>query len=157
MDTLPPSFGDLNDVERLLSAMQPSTAGLDADSMLFAAGRDSVRPGMGRLLWPVLSGCLALAALVLGVGLLRERQVRQEMAAQLQRQTPGLVVPADVPQPDIVPANEAPAPTSYLAAARALAQSQDWPTLATGEPVKGLASPSRSIWWAGQRDRVLDP
>jgi hypothetical protein len=155
MDTLPPSFGDLNDLERRLSALQPSTAGLDADSMLFAAGRNSVRPGMGRLVWPVLSGCLAVAALVLGVGLLQERQVRQELAAQLQRQTPGPVAPADVP--DIVAANETPAPTSYLAAARALAQSQDWPTLVMGEPVKGPASPSRSIWWAGQRDRVLDP
>jgi len=26
-----------------------------------------------------------------------------------------------------------------------------------GDPVKGPASPSRSIWWAGQRDHVLDP
>ena len=157
MDTLPPSSGDLNDLERRLSALQPSTAGLDVGNMLFAAGRDSARPGMGRLVWPVLSGCLALAALVLGVGLLQERQVRQELAAQLQRQTPGPVAPADVPQPDIVSANETPAPTSYLAAARALAQSQDWPTLAMGDPLKGPASPSRSIWWAGQRDRVLDP
>jgi len=83
--------------------------------------------------------------------------VRQELAAQLQRQTPGPVAPADVPQPDSVAANETPAPTSYLAAARALAQSQDWPTLAMGDPLKGPASPSRSIWWAGQRDHVLNP
>ncbi|HMF16429.1 MAG TPA: hypothetical protein VKE98_04445, partial [Gemmataceae bacterium] len=71
MDTLP-SSGDLNDLERRLSALQPSIAGLDGGNMLFAAGRDSVRPGIGRLVWPVLSGCLALAALVLGVGLLQE-------------------------------------------------------------------------------------
>ena len=84
MDAQSPRSDDMNDLERRLSGWRPSAAGLDADAVLFAAGRASVRRPRARLLWPALSGCLALLAAALGVALVQERGARLELAALLQ-------------------------------------------------------------------------
>ncbi len=47
---------DLTDLERRLSSWEPTTEGLDSDALLFAAGRASARPGLGRFVWPALYG-----------------------------------------------------------------------------------------------------
>jgi hypothetical protein len=98
MDTHSPNADDLNDLERRLSNWRPSPTGLDADRMLFAAGRASARASGGRFVWPLLSGCLALVTVVLGVRLAAERTERLALAERLQQQTP-MPTPAADPGP----------------------------------------------------------
>src|SRR5260370_11387639 len=104
---------DLNELERRLSAWQPSTTGLAPDAMLFAAGRATARAGKAWLAWPVLSGGLALAAGVLGVWLAAERSERRALLRALQQRTPK-AAPAYTPVPQETPATQAPAADSYL-------------------------------------------
>ena len=66
MQTNPNSADDLSELERKLAGWRPSTAGLDADRMLFAAGRNSVRPGWGRNASLIAAGCLTLLSAILG-------------------------------------------------------------------------------------------
>ena len=90
MDAQPSPSDDMSDLEKRLSAWRPSLAGLDADGVLFAAGRASVRPGWGRIAWPVVSGCLALLVGFLGVALSQERAARVELAARLNESRPSV-------------------------------------------------------------------
>jgi hypothetical protein len=60
----------LNAFESRLAAWRPVSDGLDADRLMFAAGRASVR---GRLAWPTAAVSLALMSLCLGQRLLWER------------------------------------------------------------------------------------
>src|SRR5207253_534507 len=118
MDTHTPRPDDLNDLEQRLSAWRPSAAGLDADAMLFAAGRASARRAW--LAWPVISACTALLAAALGVWLAAERAERLALVQQIRQQAR---VPAPAPPvsaADEPPTEEAPAPDSYLAVRRAL-------------------------------------
>jgi hypothetical protein len=93
-----PNAEDLSDLERRLAAVPPASAGLNADAMLFAAGRASTRRGLARFLWPALSVALAVAVVVLVVSLQSERQQRQAIARQLQQAQPA-VVPSAKPNP----------------------------------------------------------
>jgi len=149
----------MSDLERRLSAWRPSSTGLDADGVLFAAGRASVRAGWGRIAWPMICGCLALLATALGVGLSQERAARLELAARLHDPKPPIVTaPSSVPEPDEPPSTEPPAANSYLAAHRALAGNPDsWLMAARIEPSAGPPSPNRPIWKAGSHPDVLEP
>lgn len=69
MDTHANRPEDLNDLERRLAAWQPSRDGLDADAVLFAAGRASVQPRPARFVWPALTTLLTALIVVLGVWL----------------------------------------------------------------------------------------
>jgi hypothetical protein len=57
---------ELTPLERQLAACRPSAAGLDADAMLFAAGRAAARPGAARHVWPVLACGFVTVSLALG-------------------------------------------------------------------------------------------
>jgi hypothetical protein len=131
---------DLRALERRLAGWQPELAALNADRMLFAAGRASARPGWSRLLWPAAAACLAALAAGLGVGLVQERAERQALARALQLRP--------LPQPPAVPRSTPPAadeaaemplsPASYLAARRALERDPDgW----APSPSSGSAAP----------------
>jgi hypothetical protein len=61
---------ELNAFESRLAAWRPASDGLDADRLMFRAGRASVR---GRLAWPAAAVSLALVSLCLGQRLLSER------------------------------------------------------------------------------------
>jgi hypothetical protein len=123
MDT---NSDDLSDVERRLAACEPSAAGLDADAMLFAAGRASVRPSAARVLWPLLTACLAALVVVLGAWLWFERAERLSLAGRLQQSAPA-PAPAPVPPPEPPTAAEPPT-SSVFAGHRALEQGLDaWP------------------------------
>jgi hypothetical protein len=158
MDAQPSPSDDMNDLESRLSAWRPSTASLDADGVLFAAGRASVRPGWGRIAWPVVSGCLALLAGVLGVALSQERAARVELAARLNEPRPSVApAPSSGPEPFETPSLDSPPADSYLAARRALAGDPDsWLAAVKTEP-EGAPSPSRPIWKAGSNSDVLEP
>jgi hypothetical protein len=159
MDTHLPAPGDLNDLERRLSAMRPSTEGLDAGKMLFAAGRASVRPGWGRIAWPVVSACLVFLVATLGVGFAQERAARLELDAQLNRMRPA-VVPAPSVEPDSAefPSSDSPLANSYLAARRTMLLDMDaGPVLAQVRPAEGPSMPSPAILKANSHDDLLDP
>jgi hypothetical protein len=145
---------DLKAVERRLSAWRPADDGLDADAMLFAAGRASARPGRGRFVWPALAACLALTSAGLGVGLVHERAERMALARQIQISTP-------VPAPAIVlprpPADEPVAPDSYLASQRALEDGLDaWPARPEAAAPPEDRRPATPPLRVGQRERLLD-
>jgi hypothetical protein len=152
----------MNDLEKRLSEWRPSTRGLDADAMLFAAGRDSARSagrGWVRIAWPVISGCLALLAAALGVGLVQERTAREDLIVQLHNQKPAIApAPIVVQQPGEAPLAEPPGADSYLAARQALTNGLDsWPVLAKVEPSVGPPPPSRPILKANSQGDVLEP
>src|SRR5262245_45186807 len=117
MDTNHPlADGDLNELERRLAAWRPAADGLDPDSVLFAAGRASVRPSPARFAWPALAAGFACVAAVLGAALASERSERMTLALLLEQRTPTAASgsPAE-PQPaEAVAVTELPA-SSYLA------------------------------------------
>ena len=66
---------DLSEFERHLAGWQPSSDGLDADAMLFAAGQAAGRRGRSQLLWPVLCALVTVQAAGAGrVGPVRARR-----------------------------------------------------------------------------------
>lgn len=126
METNPTPEGELNELERRLGEWRPSTVGLNADQMLFAAGRNSVRPGRGRNAGLIASGCLALVATALGAGLVHERQARIDLFAQLQNMRPASLLNAPTaPESAEIILAQAPAASSYFAAHAALAHDPD--------------------------------
>ena len=141
---------DLSGLERRLAGWQPAPDGLDADALLFAAGRASARRGRSRLAWPAAAVCLALLAAGLGVGLARERAERLALARRLE-QRPAERAPAARPAP------EAPedldhgplAPDSYLAGRRALERDPDgWqPPRSTTRPAPAVPEPPTLRAW----------
>jgi hypothetical protein len=131
MDTHPHRPDDLSSLERRLAACAPAAAGLDADAMLFAAGRASARPGPARFVWPALAACLAGLAVVLGTWLAAERSERLALAQRL-RQAPAPVPTPSPPSSSAAPLEpstaEEPPPNSLLAAHKALEHGLDaWP------------------------------
>ena len=158
MSTNPSPAGDLNDLERRLAEWRPATAGLDVDRMLFAAGRDSVRPGWGPSVLATVSACLALLAVLLGVGFAHERAARMDLIAQLRDQSPpAFPEPYSVPDPSDTPWAMTPAASSYLAAHVALARNpDDWLDQAKIEPAAVTPNPSRPILKANSPSEMLE-
>lgn len=157
MDTHPHRPDDLSELERRLAACEPAADGLDADAMLFAAGRASARPGPARFLWPALAACLAALAVVLGVWLVAERSERLDLARQLRQPAPA-PDPPPAPPPEPPTAEERP-PNSLLAARRALEQGLDaWPPQpVAGAQTPGPPPPDPPVLQVGWRDVLLDP
>jgi hypothetical protein len=158
MDTKSAGAGDMSELERRLSEWRPSSAGLDADGMLFAAGRASVRRSFGRLAWPIVSGCLAVLATGLGIGLTMERSERRELAERV-RQHSLVAVPGTSAEPESGAAtpSEPPAANSYLASRRILSEDfDDWLVMDKVEPSDGSTAPSRPILKARSPGDQLD-
>ncbi len=155
---------DLNKLERRLSAWQPSNDALNADAVLFAAGRASLQPGPSRFVWPALSALLTALAVVLGLWLVNERNERLALARRLHERP---TAPAINPSPGTVPnaaseespCPDEPPPDSYLASRRALEKGLDaWPSrvvVRTGPSDPPLMNPP--ILTLGQRNALLDP
>jgi hypothetical protein len=117
MDTHASHSDDLTPLEARLAHLRPSTDGLSPDAMLFAAGRASVARGRTNVAWPIISACLALVAVTLGVRLGAERSERLSLLEQLQRQ-PNELLPAAPLIADRTRSVEPLAPDSYLALSR---------------------------------------
>jgi hypothetical protein len=155
---------DVNELERRLSSWQPSRDGLDADAVLFAAGRASVRPGPARFVWPALTVLLTALAAALGLGLTTERSERLVLAQRLREHPPAPAVnPSPPPAAHAAPAEslaaDEPAPESYLASRRALEKGLDaWPSrvvVRSGPEDPSLTNPP--VLTPGQRDALLEP
>jgi hypothetical protein len=156
---------DLNALERRLSAWQPNREGTDADAVLFAAGRASVRPSPVRFVWPALTALLTVLSVVLGQWLADERSERLALARQLGERSPAPVVnPSPSPASKTVPVesfepDDEPPPDSYLISRRALEQGLDaWPSRIVVQ--RRSSDPSVTnppVLRVGQRDALLDP
>jgi hypothetical protein len=149
---------DLSNLERRLASWQPADEGLEADAMLFAAGRASVRPRATRLLWPALACAMTVVTLFLGVCLKSERDERVALARLLEQQAP---VPPPAPSPVAEPPApvEALSPSSLLAAQHALEQGLDaWPpSTATPAPDPGPPPTADPVLQVRRLDLVLGP
>ncbi|HEY1376956.1 MAG TPA: hypothetical protein VGF55_09185 [Gemmataceae bacterium] len=115
-----PNPDDLSPLERQLAACRPSAAGLDADAMLFAAGRAAARPTAARFVWPAAACGFALLSVMLGTGFVAERSERLALADRLGR----MPRPTEAPAPAVAPSPEM-SPNSYLAARRLVERDAD--------------------------------
>jgi hypothetical protein len=164
MDKHPHRPEDLNELERRLSAWQPSSEALDPDAVLFAAGRASMRSGPARFVWPALSALLTALAIVLGAWLMNERNERLALARRLhERPTAPPLNSSPAPAPNVglseSPDLEEPKADSYLASRRALEKGLDaWPsrTVVRSEP-SDPSSEDPPILTLGQRGSLLNP
>jgi hypothetical protein len=150
---------DLKELERRLSAWQPAGEGLDADAVLFAAGRASARPSKARLVWPALTVCLAGLAIVLGACLKTEHAERLALLRQMRQPIPAPPSPPASASPtEPAPSEDVP-PSSVLAARRALEYGLDaWPEQAMARAETPAAPlPNPLVLHVGQRDLLLDP
>ena len=152
--TSPRHEDDLSQFERYLAGWRPSSDGLDADSMLFAAGQAAGRRGRSQLLWPMLCALLTVQAAGLGVWGLSERAERQALASRLpERAATQSASPATV-----AAARESsyePSPVDYLSTRRQMEQDPNgW--LASRQPaglqVLGPSPPPPAILTPRQRD-----
>jgi hypothetical protein len=158
MDTHTPRPDDLNDLELRLTAWQPSAAGLDADALLFAAGRASVRPGAGRFAWPAVAACLALTTVSLGVWLRVERSERLALARLVQPSVPTLAVAPTPPVP-VTPPAEPLSPNGYLTVRRRAESDLDTWLARSAPPTEPPAAPPdfRTVLRSGWRGESLGP
>jgi len=147
---------DLSACERRLAGWQPAAGNLDADAMLFAAGRAANR--RGRLLWPAL--CTLLAAQAAGLGLwgLSERAERVGLARLLPDRAPAPNIPqapavAELPEP-----RYSPSPDDYFHLRRRLEQDPGrWLAAAPTAGTKPIGPPPARppILRAGQLDGLF--
>lgn len=95
---------NLSELERRLARWRPGADGLDADAMLFAAGRAA---GRRRWTWPAL-GAMALLSVGLGAWALHERGERIALSGRLDemRAAPGTTVPVDHTPSPYVPSSD---------------------------------------------------
>jgi hypothetical protein len=141
---------DVNDLERRLAALAPAGAGLDADRMLFAAGRASVRPAGRGAFWPVVAALLTLVSGGLTAALLNERAEHRALAEQWDRsmRQPFVAASVSAPAPSPLQADETasgglPAPeSSVLASHRVLESGLDG--LAAAPSVPAAQGPATS-------------
>lgn len=94
MENLPDGLSDL---ERRLSALAPAGVGLDADRLLFDAGRASVKAPSRGSFWPVAAGVLALLSGGLAAAWLSERAEHRALVEQWDRAMLRPVLPPPVP------------------------------------------------------------
>lgn len=160
MEPYPHDSDNLSELERRLSGWEPAADGLDADALLFAAGRASVRAGPARVVWPALTGLLSVLSVVLGVWLAAERGERLALTQQLRQQPTPFVQSSPASDADAAPPEsptvDEPPPDSYLAGRRALEKGLDaWPVrvVAHAHPL----APEPDILRLGQRNVLLDP
>jgi hypothetical protein len=140
---------ELNEIERRLTLLRPSSGGLDRDRMLFEAGRASARAETRGRAWAVAVAASMVVAIGLGVGLVRERSLRHDLERALATRTPEARPAPPIPPREI-------APDSYLALTRrALAGLDDSPPSARRPPEAApdpTPPPLRAWSPAGLRD-----
>ncbi len=106
---------DMTDLEHRLRQWQPASLGLDRDRMLFVAGRAAARSEVWGLVPLGSVTALALAAVMLGILLVRERGERHALEVRIAQQSAVPKAPAPPVELALAPIVERPpAPDSYL-------------------------------------------
>jgi hypothetical protein len=132
----------LTDLERRLAGWRPASDALDADAMLFAAGRASVRRSRSQFAWPAIAACLAVAVGILGMQLSAERAENQSLIAQLSNAETDAFVPS---QPSATP--------NYLIARQSWVNNPDYDF--HHEPLESDAVVADPILRAGERNAEI--
>jgi len=116
---------DLNELERRLANWTPTPQGLNTDAMLFAAGRASAPGSKTRLVWPMVSGGLAVVIVFLGIRLSAERAERLALLQELDFRLANTPVAPD----DVTPRHlYEPGATAYIVLRRDWEQQPvEWP------------------------------
>jgi hypothetical protein len=156
----PRAEDDLSAVERRLAGWQPASASLDADAMLFAAGRALGRRGPGSLLWPALCALLAIQVAGLGAWGLSERAERLALAGTLPERAPAPGVPPSIGVAALPESYYTPSPEDYFHLRRRAEQDPGYGLASwqpAAPPAPEQASPEPAIFRAGQRPGLLDP
>jgi hypothetical protein len=130
---------DLTALERQLTACRPSATGLDADAMLFAAGRATAERRGSRIVWPAIACGFALLSLALGTGLMSERSERLALADRLARMSPAF---AEVPTPAVTTPSQPLPADSYFAIRRSFENSDGFLAQASRRTAPPLPMPS---------------
>ena len=159
MDTHSDRPDDLSELERQLSACQPAREGLDADAMLFAAGRAAAPPARSRLAWPALTGVLALLALSFGVWATVERAERLALTRHLRQLSPAppeaVSPPGTTAEP---PTADEPTGDNWLTARRALDHGLEaWPPRVIDTPLTPDPFSTDPVLTVGRRNALLEP
>jgi hypothetical protein len=146
----PRDANDLSGIERTMAGWQPSTAGLDTDAMLFAAGQAAAAGRRGRYLWPALCAFLAIQTTGLAIWGLREHSEREVLARRLGDHTPA----AQVPPADVV-ASYSPSPNDYIHLRQRAEHDQRLWLAAEHAEAAGGPGLDPAILRAGERERLL--
>jgi hypothetical protein len=156
---LPRREDELSEIERRLAGWQPSAEKLDADAMLFAAGRAAGRRGRVPLLWPALCAFLAVQVAGLGIWGLSERAGRLALADRQPQRVPGPSAPPTVVA--VLPESSyTPSPDDYFHLRRRVEQDparELTPLPPEGPQSPGPRPPQPAIFRAGQRNGPNDP
>jgi hypothetical protein len=148
---------DLSEVERRLSGWQPAAGNLDADAMLFAAGRAAGRRGRRAWLAWALCALLAVQAAGLGAWGLSERGERLALAGRLRDGTPAADVSASRAGTELSEPAYTPSPEDYFHLRRREEQGQSrWLTSLPFPETRAPGPPQPAIFAAGQRERLID-
>jgi len=149
---------DWNDIERLLSGIRPSSDGLRAEAMLFAAGLAAGRQATRRSFFPVLCGMLALTCVGLAYWGLAERSERVQIARNPPQndRSPSMAV---VREPEPAKSIYEPSAEDYLSLRREMEADPNrflvQHAAVSSRPAEAPPPPA-GILKAGQRGGILD-
>jgi hypothetical protein len=149
---------DLSELEQRLANWMPAPEGLNTDAMLFAAGQASARIGKTRLVWPIVSGGLAVLVVFLGIRLWAERAERLALLQELDLRLANIPTAPDDSPP--APLQETRAPNAYMVLRRQWEQRPDeWPLNSSvqGEEPNGPTIPEVNILRAWQPHGPREP
>jgi hypothetical protein len=149
-----PQSNDLNDFESRLATWQPAEGGLDADRLLYAAGRASVTRSKKRFAWPAATFVLAAMTAVLGMRLSVEHA---ERLALLNRPARAAASGEDTAIRRETAVVTEPLPADSLFAAR-IAFEKGIDAWQSAEPSAATepTPPRQPIWQAWQSERMLE-
>jgi hypothetical protein len=142
---------DLSDLEKRLGRLQPSADGLDAEAMLFAAGRASAHDWR---IWAGAAGLIALLAFGLGVALQVERTERKALVQQLAQRQQSL----EPPGLDGPPSPVEPGPEGYLRLRDLVVEKgiEAWPAERSERANLEPHLPESQILQVGSWDRLIE-
>jgi hypothetical protein len=148
---------DLSAIERRLAAWQPASEHLDADAMLFAAGRAAAGHKRASLFWPVLCALLAVQVVGLGVWGLSERAGRLDLAGRLPERAPAIHEPSSTAVAVLPESSSIPSPDGYFNLRRRMEQDPNrWLASLPPQGSQPLEPPPQpDIIRVGQRERLI--
>ncbi len=152
-----PNSDELNELARRLSSYSPAAAGLDADAMLFAAGRASALRGRAQMVWWGSTASLITLVVLLSSLLTRERNERLVLAQKLRQVLP--VAAPNLPAPvDPSPADDPGWTPVLIDVHQALEQGRDpWPAQSIMRVETSAAMSYPPVLQPRGLDRLLDP
>jgi len=149
---------DLSNVEHRLSEWRPKAEGLNAEAMLFAAGRASGQRPPSRL-WMALCGVLIVQVVGLGAWGISERSERLALSSQLADRALSTVETRQAKQDGSSRRSYVPAPDDYLHQRKRMEQDAGYYVAAASPgriPGLGQKVPPAAILSAGQWSDLLD-